>query len=58
MKMTTITANAVCRCPKCGRLVREQSRLAYPREAVAQFAAVYRCPCGCHIGAPVKGKGC
>lgn len=44
----------VCRCPYCGRDVREAQRLSYPTGAVGRFAPVYRCSCRRHIGAPVE----
>jgi len=41
------------RCPYCGRVLSESQRLSYPPAAVGAFAAVYRCGCGKHIGAPI-----
>ena len=43
----------VCRCPYCGREVRETQRLRYPAACAESFAPVYRCGCNKIIGAPV-----
>jgi hypothetical protein len=41
-------------CPYCGRPVMPSARLSYPNGAIGQYAPVYRCGCGKHVGEPVS----
>jgi DNA-directed RNA polymerase subunit RPC12/RpoP len=51
----TITATVVMHCPYCGQAIAASQRLPYPDPCVGQFASVYRCRCGKHLGEPTKG---
>ena len=40
-------------CPYCKAVITPGQRMSYPRAAIGQFAPVYRCKCGRHIGEPL-----
>jgi hypothetical protein len=47
-------ARAGFACPYCQALITPSMRMSYPRTAIGQYATVYRCRCGRHIGEPVR----